>query len=316
MKILLLILIIIFIFLILNLFLTKTPLKMGEGFQTSEILPATLENYKQFISFYNPFLKNWENAIISSIVADIPQEPLTSPTQTQTQTTQTAPRPTREQMNAYISQLSITLGQELPQITDSLPSNIDSATLAKINKQIPSSQTAYKNALQWMNDQMEKSQANLGSALQGAPIEAFNDMQNSCQDLSQCIKDNPDLVSQVAQQICNKQTDKTNQKNEENTINNKLKKFNTDTQLQKSAADNIQLIQKSKDIQNKAQSGELYKEINIPGADKETKYTIPKGGNALGELEKNDPQKYNDIKDNYKQWFSLKQLIEQINGNL
>lgn len=307
MKILLLILIIIFIFLILNLFLINTKLKFGEGFQTSELLPDTVQNYKQFVSFYNPFLKNWEDAIVSSIVADIPQDPLTSPNQT---ANNAVPRPNREQINAYISQLSINLGQKLPKVTDQLPPNIDSTTLVKINKQIPSSQIAYENALQWMNSQMEKSQANLGSALQGAPIEAFDDVQNSCQDLSQCIKDNPELVSQVAQQVCGKQ------KEEETNINDKLQKFNTDKQLQKSAADNIELIKKSKDIQNKAQSGELYKEINIPDTEKETNYTTPKGGKSLGELQKNDPQKYNDMKDNYKQWFSLKQLIEQINGNL
>ena len=309
MKIILLVLILLFIFLILNLILikTKAKAKAKEGFQTNELLPTTMDNYKQFIAFYNPFIKNWENAIVSSIVADIPQEPLTSPNQI---TTSSFPQPNREQMNAYISQLSINLGQEFPKITEQLPPNIDNTTLASINKHIPNNPVAYENALKWMNEQLEKSQANLGSALQGAPIEAFDDVQNSCQDLSQCIKDNPDLVSQVAYQVCGKQ------KEEETDINAKLQKFNTDTQLQKSAADNIILIQKSKDIQNKAQSGELYKEINIPGADKETHYTTPAGGNALGDLEKNNPQKYNDLKDNYKQWFSLKKLIEQINGNL
>ena len=65
---------------------------------------------------------------------------------------------------------------------------------------IPTDTTPYINALNWMNTQLEKSQSNLGSALQGGS-EGFDDMSSMCQDISQCLANNPQLAQQIAEEL-------------------------------------------------------------------------------------------------------------------
>ena len=78
---------------------------------------------------------------------------------------------------------------------------------------------------------------------------------------------------------------------------------------------NIELIAKSQDIQNKAQSGELLSEFKFPEGEPII-YTLPDGHDSLTDMEKNDPAKYNDYKTNYSQWFSIKQMLDQINRSI
>ena len=161
MTILLILLILLFILIILNLY-ASIPY---EGFQTSVPLnPDTIQAYNNFLAFYNPFCANWQKAIVSSIALDTPQEPLTSPSQVGTSTATT---PSDSDMNTYITQLSQQLGQPLPPVCILLPSTVDSTTIAQTIPMIPTDTTPYINALNWMNTQLEKSQSNLGCALQG-----------------------------------------------------------------------------------------------------------------------------------------------------
>lgn len=310
MNILLICLIIIFIVLVIRLFI----INIKEGF--TNISPEIMINYKKFVEFYNPFMENWQKAIITSIVADIPQEPLSDSNRHISTDTK---KPSHEQMNAYITQLSQKIDKSLPLVTDALPTDINTKSLLEIVNRLPADTTIYNNALSWMNTQLEHSHSSLGQALQGVfppSNEGFYNMsEDTCQDISQCLS-NPDFVKQLAQQLA--RTQEKDEAQQETIANDKLQLFNKDTILQAAATLNTQLVKKSEDIQQKAESGELYSQMNIPGITNlpKTYYQIPEGGDRLANLERTDPQKYNDLKTNYDQWFSVKQLFEQINANL
>ena len=305
MTILLVLLSIILIILVLRLFIIK------EGFEnTTNLSKEFINEYTKFATFYNTFLTNWENAIITSIVSDKPQEPLESPTDVSSQQVQQS-QPSRTEINTYITNLSSNLRQSLPKVTDVLPTQITSTDLPKIVNRLPKDTKPYINALNWMNQSLESSHANLNTALQGKTFETF---ENICQDFSKCLKDNKELAQQIAQ--LQEESNKADRVQLENDVLKVAKKFNNDTNLQTAQETNIDLIQKSQDIQDKAQSGDLYKQINIPGSKTSVGYTLPPGANALTDLQNTDPQKYDDYKRNYSHWFTIKQLIDQINSNL
>ena len=91
--------------------------------------------------------------------------------------------------------------------------------------------------------------------------------------------------------------------------------FNADKALAKSLEENQTLVKKSEDIQKQAQSGELFKQIQIPGVTDAAgpSYLMPKGGDALEQLKKSDPDTYQSYAVNQKPFFAMKQLFEQIN---
>lgn len=275
-----------FILVILRLFTIK------EGF-----VSQTTNDYNKFKQFYNQFITNWTKAIVSSIAIDTPQEPLTSPGQVSQ-----PPNPSQNDMNLYIDTLSKNLNTPLPHITDLFP-EIDTS-LTDIISRIPPDSTPYVNALKWMNDQMEKAHSNLN-------IDHFEDM---CQDISSCIANNPDLIAKIAEAQANNEKDQI--KKNEQELSNRIAIFFSNNLLQPLIQKNTELVTKTEDVQKQAESGQLTdtltKQFNTP----ETKYDIPKGGNALAELQKTDPEKYNKIKDVAPKLFSIKQLIEQINATL
>ena len=155
-----------------------------------------------------------------------------------------------------------------------------------------------------MNDQMEKAHSNLN-------IDNFEDM---CQDISSCIANNPDLIAKIAEAQANNEKDQI--KKNEQELSNRIAIFFSNNLLQPLIQKNTELVTKTEDVQKQAESGQLTdtltKQFNTP----ETKYDIHKGGNALTELQKTDPEKYNKIKDVAPKLFSIKQLIEQINATL
>jgi hypothetical protein len=301
MTVLLVLLLLLFLLIILKLF-TAT---LNEGFQTQELDSDVLKEYDTFLTFYTTFCTNWQKAIISSVAADIPQQPSTSVTSA------SAPQITESEMNMYITKLSQQTGKSFPQICISLPGQIDASSLPSLLQKIPQSSEPYMNALNWMNDKLSSAHSDLDKSLQGYKTEGFED---TCQNMSQCIANNPQLAQQIAQQIAQQNTQSINEQQQQ--LLTILKSFNDNQQLLDANQTNNTLIQKSQDIQNQAQSGELFKQINIPDTSSITKYSMPDGGNALGQMQQSDPQKYNEYKNNYSQWFSMKQLMEQINSNL
>lgn len=294
----------IFIVLLMFIFLIVVLSPTKEGFQ-GELDPDFSTNYIKFTEFYNNFMKNWEKAIVSAIATNTPQRPLTSPKQVASLSTNT-PRPSRIEINDYITRLSNQSRIAFPPVTDVFPpiTQIKSTDLPNLVQTVPTETIPYINALEWMNSQMKNSQANLGIALKGGRVEPFDDM---CQNVSQCIANNPELVTEAINQNANKI---------QKQLQERFVKFNINQQLQENSKLNNSLFQQSEDIQKKAESGELLKGLNLPGTKAPTKYQIPEGGNKLDQLKRDNPEKYNELQKSNPQWFSLKQLIEQINSNL
>jgi hypothetical protein len=311
-------LILLFILAILNLF---TPFLYQEGFQSktdkTQLNPDTVQSYNNFLAFYNPFCASWQKGIVSSIAADTPQEPLASPSQ---ESNSTAPTATPADMNMYITQLSQQLGQSLPPICTSMPDTIDSTNITEIVAMIPTDTAPYINALNWMNEQLSKSQANLGSALQGGKpqVEGFVDPRSSngsmCKNISACLANNPDLVAELAQELSAQNAQQVAE--QEKQLIAAISPFLTSSDLTSAFQQNTELLQKAQDIQDQAQSGELVNQINVPGGNTKAQYTIPPGGDTLSQMQKNNPQRYNELKSNYSAWASIKGLMEQINSTL
>lgn len=303
MTIILILLGLLLILVLLRLFLVQ------EGFQNISLNPDVIQGYNNFLSFYNPFCDNWKKAIISSVASEIQQQPLTDPSQV---TSSSAPSIPDSDLNTYINQLSEQLGQPLPPICTPLPATIDSSSLSQVIPLIPTSIVPFINALNWMNAQLEKSQANLGSALQGNTVsETFQDV---CQNISQCLTNDPQLMQQLAQQMSQQNVQNINQ--QEQQLMSTIIPFFSTQELSNAFNQNTTLMQKAQQIQDQAQSGDLVKQINIPGGNTINKYNMPSGYNTLSQMKQNDPEQYNTLQKNYGMWFSLKQMIESINANL
>lgn len=313
--ILLVLLILLLIILILRLLVVK------EGFENDSIPPDVKQNYQKFLDFYNPFSINWQKAITTSIATEIQQQPLTSPSQvaTLTDSNQTIPPPSELEFNTYVAKLSQQLNQSLPPMSKQLPQQLDRDSLSDLIKSLPNDSKSYENALNWMNTNLDKSHANLNIALQGGRIEPFEVQdQTQCPDISNCILNNPTVLNQIAeaQQNLAKKKDKESLQQQLDLLQTKLNMFTLNKPLYQAVNTNTELVKKSEDIQRQAESGELINQVNVPDGNTVTKYEKPPGANALAEMKQSDPQKYNDYKKNYSQWFAVKSLLEQINNNL
>ena len=316
MTILLILLILLFVLVILNLVCHNGGI---EGFDTATaaipLNPDTIQGYKNFLSFYNPFCANWQKAIISSIAADTPQEPLTSPSQvSDIGSGSGAATPSSSDMNTYINQLSQQLGQPLPPVCTTMPDTVDSTNIAQIIPLIPTDIAPFINALNWMNGQLEKAHSGLGTALQGGKpqTEGFDDA--TCQNMSSCFANDPSLIAQLAQELAGQNAQAVVQ--QEQQLMTLLIPFVSTPALSDAFGQNEILIQKSQDVQNQAQSGQLVNQINVPGGNTMATYTKPPGSNNLVDMQKNNPDRAAELKANYGQWFAIKQLTDQINATL
>jgi len=285
----------------------------------SEITPDILEKYKKFVLFYQAFLQSWEKAIITSIGLELPIKPLDSPSST---SSSTPPTPSRNEINAYISTLSKKLEKPLPPVTDPLPSEITSISV--ILPLLPKEPAPFKNALDWMNKNMADSHAQLEKSLKGEgfigefnegfleQFETLDNFEDICKKMIDCQE-----KFEGSDSIC----EKIKQCKQEQIIYDKkqlsdlLDKFLMNDELLKASALNIHLVEESKKIENQAKSGELLNKMNLPQEDT-IKYNVPSGGDKLAQMQKNDPSKYKRLQSEGGSLFSLKQLMEQINGNL
>jgi len=305
----LLIILIISIFILLFLLLiNRNRYFITEYFQDNELSLKTIQSYNSFLSFYNPFCNNWKKAIQSSVASEIPQTPLTNPSQFNTNIT---PQISDTDLDAYIIDLSHKLSKQFPPICKSMPPNITAETLSEITDMIPNDSVPFQNALSWMNNQLEESHTNLGNALKGYTYEHFADV---CQNISSCIATNPQIIDEIKQELKEKQI--SNQKIQEEALVNKIAKIIDNTALLNSLNANKSLFDKSQKIQDQAQSGELLNQINIPGGKTETKYDMPPGSNNLATIQQTNPERYAELKNNYGGWFQLKTMLEQINSIL
>ena len=274
---------------------------------TPAINPDLVVNYREFAAtIYNPFLATWQKAIVSSISADQPQQPLKSPSQTSSSSA-TPTIPPQKDMNAYIATLSQKLGKPLPNITDPLPDAIDIASFPTIAPKIPADPAPYTNALTWMNDQLTESLAKLQSALKGESfmnLEGFDNQ--TCQDLSQCFEENPELIRQCGLAL------KKQGLQEQSQVLNQIKKFMKNKEFVRALQKNKELVEHSKKIEAQAKSGDLLNQINLP-AEPGIKYTLPFGSDKLKKM---DYAKQKEVKEAAPSMFSLKIMMDQINANL
>lgn len=312
------------ILLILLFLLVVLSLSTIEGFDTGSLPPNIVDAYQRFVDFYNPFLVNWEKALTTAVSMEIPQAPQADPA---TPSSPSTPPPiTRLQMNDYVNRLSDKLNQSLPSLTDPLPKDIDGTSLPAILPQIPTDMTPYQNALTWMNQQMRDSQQSLAGALQGVPptpmttattVEGFDATASTCQEMTKCLA-NPTFIAQVTQQVAQEQEEqqKKSAEDQQKELLNRITPFLQNTSLSQTSTVNQDLVKQLGTVQQQAQSGELYQQISLPDKEPDLPVTIPTGGMALSKMEQTNPQQYNQLKDNYKQWFDMKQLIEQINRSL
>jgi hypothetical protein len=308
MTILLVLLGLLFILVLLRLLFSPSI----EGFQPSQLDPNTVKSYNDFLDFYNSFCSNWDKAIQSSVASEIPQQPLTDPSQTQSSS---SPQITDSQKNQYITQLSQELSQPLPPICTQLPPNIDSSSIQQVISLMPQSPSPYLNALNWMNQKMEQSHSNLNGALQGvSPPSESEGFEDTCQDISKCIANNPQLAKQLADEIAQQNAQGVQQ--QEQSLMNLLTQFLNNSDLMSASNNNKQLAQKSQDIQNQAQSGQLVNQVNVPGGNSQASYDKPEGGDKLTKMKQDNPQQYNQLQQNNTQLFNIKSLLEQINGAL
>jgi hypothetical protein len=278
--------------------------RSSEGFEDS------VEKYKKFVLFYNFFLDSWEKAITTSVGLDKPQTEGSPQASAQA----SAPEPSRAELNNYINTLSNTVGV-LPVLTDPLPAFTNATEILPI---IPKDVKPYLNALNWMNSKIEESHAKLQKSLRGetfigeafttqfAVVDEFLKNKISIEGFeTQCQQ----LTQQIAQ--CQQEQHATDEK----TLSDLLDSFITNQALIIALQKNRDLITESKKIENQAKSGELLNQLNLPQEDKIT-YEIPPGGDALAQMEKNDPERYKRLKSEGGAFFSIKQTIEQINRNL
>ncbi len=313
-QLLLILLCIVLILLVLRLF-TVNRKKYKEGFyqeKHKQIPPDVEKLYKQFIDFYNPFIQQWGQSIQTAIASNTTQQPLTSPSQVQQiNPSQKISKKETTELNEYITQLSATQNENLPQIPDyTFPSSLKSLSPQKLQEvadNLPTDAQPYINALNWVNSNLGKAHGNLQSALQGnfnpstsepfTNIEGFFQISQQCQQFQECEKEQQEGIV--------------------NTIQNNLQQFfMNNTVLQQTWEQNKTLVAKSNDIQNKAQNGDLYKQVSIKDTAYYAPIQIPPGSDNLKNLQQNDPDKYNNYKQNYSQWFQIKSLIDQINSNL
>ena len=297
----------------------KNIIYSNENFVNNETIPidqGIINKYNRFVDFYNSFLKNWEESMITMASLEIPQKEATSPSQSPS--TSKPSTPTNEQLNQTIQSYSQKIGKSLPSITDPLPNNIYSYSLQQLLQIIPSDPIPFQNALTLLNEHLINSQKDLDKVLSGQFAEGFLVIEgyvaDQCAELSTCFAQNP----QIAEQIANAQIEqeKKQQQQLQNQLSTRLDKFILNNTLQDSFKMNQTLIQKAKEIQNKAQSGELLNMINIPDTNPIPPYNIPAGGNRLKQMKESDPEKYKEYEKNNSSLFSLKNLFEQINSNL
>jgi hypothetical protein len=324
--ILLILLILLFFLVVLHLSTQSTIRAEGFDINPPPLSPTVLDAYQRFVDFYNPFLVNWEKALTTAVSLDIPVAPMATP---DSPAPPSSPPPiTRIQMNEYVNRLSDNLKQPLPFVADPLPRDITLSSLSAILPQMPTDMTPYQNAMTWMNQQMRTSQDSLASALQGIPplpavetvdtVEGFDATASTCQEMTQCLATNPAFIAQVSQQVVKDQEEQQNKsaEDQQKELLNRITPFLQSAPLSQATTTNQDLAKQLAKVQQQAQSGELFQQINLPDKEPDAPVTLPSGGLALSTMEQTNPQQYNQLKDNYKQWFDVKQLIEQINKSL
>ncbi len=275
---------------------------VDEGFVTLQVSNEFREKYNTFMIFHKDFMTRWKDALVTAF--QLQKEP--------GQADRTIPPDST--LNTVVRQLVREQGKPFPYLTDPLPPKVDTLQdLDPLRDRIPTDAQPYFHALEWMNGQLMKAQKEVESALQGGGIPSFEGFEATCSELSKCFKENPELV----RQLLKAQQDDEAQRLErlQRELIGRFEQFQQ-PRIQQAMELNARLSKKAKEIQNKAQSGEWIKDVKMGGGEKGPSYSVPSGGNQLDNLRQKDPVAYQNLQQQNKSMFSLKQLFEQINQNL
>jgi hypothetical protein len=305
------ILIIISIFCIVALYY----LYQTEGFE-NPVDPLLQKKYAAFVAFYNPFLINWEKAIVTSIGLDTPVKELTDPSQVGSGSAFKGP--TRAEMNMYIQKLEKTLNKPFPLITDALPSTLDSTMITELPQRVSMNPSSYQNALQWMNASLSAAHREM-EAMKKSP-EGFDVMDkyqliehfDNCAEYTKCMSD-PEVVSKIAAAQNEQQLKKEKEKRK--VFENQLDNINNNSMIQSEAKKNVALIQKSKEIEEQAKSGDLLNQFNLSNDDSPP-LVKPSGVDKLANMKKNNPKQYAKNEKNNGQMLGLGTLLNSISNTL
>ena len=302
------ILIILGILCVIILYVTRQT----EGFE-DPIEPELIDKYSTFVAFYNPFLINWEKAIVTSIGLDTPIKALTDPSQVGSASASFT-APTRIEMNSYIQNLEKTLKKPFPPLTDALPSTLDSTLITELSQR-PLDPSAYQNALQWMNKSL--SDAHKQMEAMKSP-EGFNSQHkegfDNCAEYTKCMSD-PEVLSKIAAAQNEQQAKKEREKRK--ALEDKLDSINNNTIVQSEAKKNQELVQKSKEIEAQAKNGTLLNQFNLTNNDDSLSHFVkPRGVSKLKDMKKNNPAQYAANETNNGQILALGTLLNSISGAL
>lgn len=280
-------------------------LRVEEGFET--IQPKTQAMYKNFVAFYRPFMVNWEKAITTAVGLERP-----APTESST----TVPAPTLKELNQYIAILSQKLDTSLPPIRSTpLPDELTPSFLPEFSALL-NKKSDYQRAIEWMNQQLEESHAQLQQTKtgEGFEVEGFSPSESMCADVVACIENNPELLDRLAKaQQAN--TEKRSATQQEELLQ-KMEQLLGNNALSSGLSKNASLVAKSDEIQNQAKSGKLLDSLSLGSKEDSPSFSLPPGANKLEELKKNNPDQYKEYEKNNKHFVEMKGLFDQINRSL
>ena len=287
-----------------------------EGFE-DPIDPSLLKKYTTFVAFYNPFLINWEKAIVTSIGLDTPVKELTDPSQAGSGSAFTGP--TRAEMNTYIQKLEKTLNKPFPLVTDALPSTLDSKLINELPQLVSMDPSSYKNGLQWMNASLSKALQEM-EAMKKSP-EGFDVMDkyqliedfDNCEEYAKCMSD-PEVASKIAAAQSEQQFKKEREKRKE--LEKKLDNINNNYTIKLEAAKNNALIKVSKEIEALAKNGGLLNKFKLFYGASLSRFVRPRGFGKLENMKKNNPKQYAENEKNNGQMLGLATLFNSISSTL
>lgn len=288
----------------------SAPLLVSDAFRKA---------YEEFLGFYTPFQERWRDALLRTW--GLEQGPSSTGKQRE---------PTDKELAGEVAKLIQTQGIVFPPPPSSLspspkgslpaPSalqTLDDLDKGRLLDLVPKTVDPYQHAMDWMNNQMLRAEKELEKALQGGGLPALEGFagKETCGELSQCFRDNPELVRQLLlaqQEEAGSRLERT-----ERELMSRFAQFRQ-PKLVSAFELNSRLTKKAKETEAKAQSGDWIKDVRIGSSAAEGKVKIktPPGGDALEELRQKDPARYKALKGSSPSLFSVKQLMEQITQGL
>jgi hypothetical protein len=287
----------------------QKPLLVSDTFRSA---------YEGFLAFYRPFMERWRDALIRSSSLEQADRGGGGGGQRK--------EPTEAELVEQVRRMTASLGKPFPAPSDKgrggeqgpLPApkalqTVEDVERSRLMERIPSQVDAYQNALEWMNGQLLHAEKELDKALKGGTMEGFEGFEGGmCAELSQCFRENPELVGQLldAQQEQKEERWKRNEKE----LLSRFEQFQQ-PRLRSAFELNGRLVRKAKETEAKAQSGDWIKDVRIGGGTggEEARLSAPPGGDTLEQLRRKDPERYKALEAKNASLFSLKQLMEQIN---